>query len=84
MRLKISVYKYNKKGEPGELVKKMFVRLEEIDIAIGKINKLHTHGFGSGLTLREQDIINSDAVSVVGKSGWGKIFERSKIIDKEV
>jgi len=59
-----------------EILKGIIFSDEEINIAIEKINTLHRHGFGAGLTEREFDIINSDATMICGQSRYGVIFRK--------
>lgn len=55
---------------------------DELEIAIEKINVLHLHGFGAGLTEKELDIINSDAVGEIRRERglygpiYGEVLER--------
>lgn len=55
---------------------------EELEIAVEKINVLHQHGFGAGLTEKELDIINSDAVEEIKRDKglygpfYGEVLER--------
>jgi len=55
---------------------------EELEIAVEKINVLHQHGFGAGLTEKELDIINSDAVEEIRKEKglYGPIY--GEVLDR--
>jgi len=62
-------------GKTGETIEKPIeFTEEELDRAIEIWNTLHHKGFGCGSTDKELDIINSDAVIIIGKGKYGDLY----------
>ncbi len=48
--------------------------MDKLEIAVEKINAIHMHGFGLGLTDEEMGLLDSDEVEVIGQARYGRIF----------